>query len=267
MFQKSIFFLLAWLFAFSSYAAEKVNPTPTETVPIEIPAPPADPAEQKADTPADKVLKDVKKSTDQVAAQVSLSRQRRSESNYFAFADYSLIDLVIPNKYGATIGLFQDADRSWELEYLRGSVSVPFIISDLGEMTDQRISLIRRSYAGRNSFNVSYGFSYFDFSMHIGDDMLGRITAGAYPSSIDLIRLQSLGFNLGIGNRWTFNRNITLGIDWIAWSQPVLITKKDSAFLDYASNSEDKDDVEKGLNTVSYFPRLTFLKVQFGILF
>jgi hypothetical protein len=46
-----------------------------------------------------------------------------------------------------------------------------------------------------------------------------------------------------------------------------MVTKKESAFLDYATNENDKDNVETALKTISYFPRFTLLKVQVGILF
>lgn len=87
-----------------------------------------------------------------------------------------------------------------------------------------------------------------------------------YPS-IDLVSIEALGFNVAIGNRWTFDHNITLGIDWISWAQPVAVTNKKSAFLDSSANEEDKDDVDTALKIISYFPRFSFLKLQLGILF
>src|SRR5690606_30674611 len=143
--------------------------------------------------------------------------------------NYSPLDLLIPSKYGGTIGYTQNADTSWEFEYLKGSVSVPFLVDDLGKMTDERFSIIRRSYLGSNSFNISYGLTYFDFSMHLGNKLLDRVTGGGYPA-IDLVEVQSLGLNLGIGNRWIFNKNITFGVDWISWAQPFYVMKKKSAF-------------------------------------
>lgn len=214
----------------------------------------------------DKAGQIAKDSTEQVTKTLAETRVRREQANYFALANYSPIDLLIPSKYGLTMGYIKSADKTWELEYLRGSISVPFIVEDLGKMTDERFSLIGRSYFGGNSFNFSYGLSYFDFSLHLGDKLLNRVTGGTYPS-IDLVELQSLGFNLAIGNRWSFNRNVTFGIDWISWAQPVYAINKKSAFLDYASNQQDKDDVDKAIKLISYFPRFAFLKLQLGILF
>lgn len=194
------------------------------------------------------------------------SRMWRERTEYFASADYSPFDLLIPHKYGLTLGLTVDADRSWELEYLKGSVSVPFMVGDLGSMTDQRFSLIRRSYFSTNSFNLSYGISYFDFALHLGDELLRGMTGGAYRS-VDLVGVQAFGFNFAVGNRWSIWRQITLGVDWFSWAQPLYITQQKSAFLDYAHDYEDRARVEKALSVMSYFPRFALTKIQIGYLF
>lgn len=197
---------------------------------------------------------------------LSSSKSKREELSYFILGNYSPIDLIIPSKMGLTFGSNRSSDNSWELEYLKGSISVPFIVEDLGQMSDTRISLIKRSYFGSNSFNLNYGLSFFDFKLFLGDELLSRLTSGAYPA-VDLIHLQSLGLNLGIGNRWTFANNWTLGVDWISWSQPFYILKEENAFLDYATNENDREDVETAVDVISFFPRLQVLKLQLGYSF
>lgn len=214
----------------------------------------------------EKTKQQIQKPSEQVTQILLETKDRRASSDYIAMLNYSPFDLLIPSKIGFTLGFICNVDQIWEFEYLKGSVSVPFIIEDLGSMTDERFSIIGRSFLARNSFNFSYGISYHDFSLHLGDKLLNRVTGGSYPS-IDVVQIQSLGFNLGVGNRWTFDKNITFGVDWVSWAQPVLITKKNSDFLNYATNEEDRDDVEKGIKFISYFPRLSFLKLQFGLSF
>lgn len=214
----------------------------------------------------DKVVEVAKEANRKVTETLSETRLRRQNADYYLLGNYSLFDLLIPSKYGFSLGYIQNVDTSWEFEYLKGTVSVPFVVEDLGKMSDERFSIIRRSYFGGNSFNLSYGVSYFDFSLHLGDKLLSRVTSGSHPS-IDLIEVQSLGLNIGVGNRWSFNKNITVGIDWISWAQPIFVTKKSSEYLKYANNQEDKDDVDTAMKIISYFPRLAFMKIQFGILF
>lgn len=252
-------FLSAVILSFSLTAqsaevgSEKTDPTPEQ--------------QEKTDKSVlDKAGQIAKDTSERVSKTLAETRARREKADYFVLANYSPFDLLIPSKYGLTFGYIKSADKTWELEYLRGSISVPVIVEDLGNMTDERFSVIGRSYFGGNSFNFSYGLSYFNFSLRLGDDLLNRVTEGNYPS-IDLIEIQSLGFNLAIGNRWSFNHNVTFGVDWISLAQPVFVTNKKSAFLDHASNQQDKDDVDKTMNLISYFPRLAFLKLQLGILF
>lgn len=198
--------------------------------------------------------------------EMDLARERRALGRGLVMVDYSLIDLLIPGKKGLTAGLIRGADKTWEFEYLQGSLAVPFLVEDLGEMSDERFTLMARSYAGSNSFNFSYGLSYLKFSIHLGNELLSRVSGGSFPS-IDLLEIETLGFHLGLGNRWTFKKNITFGIDWVSWTQPVNLLKREAPYLDYASDSEDRDSVETALNLITYFPRLTLLKAQLGIQF
>ena len=243
--------------------AKVLNPTPAPTTPApqkeETILEKAGDTAEKATEATQQAVKDIKESTAE-------TRASRENFNYFGYVTYSPLDLIIPSKIGATIGLNGNADSTWELEYLKGSISVPFLVKDLGKMSDERISIIRRSYLGTNSFNFSYGLSYYDFTLHLGDALLSRMTYGKYPS-IDLVEIQSLGFNIGIGNRWTFAKNISFGVDWISWSQPVYTISRKSEFLKYATNQQDRADVDKGLRAIAYFPRLTLLKLQLGVTF
>jgi len=194
------------------------------------------------------------------------SRERREKARWYLLANYSPMDLLIFPKFGATAGLVRTADKTWELEYLSGSYSVPAFIADLGSLTDMRISVIARRYFGGQSFNLSYGLSYFDTSLHVGDKLLNGLSSGLYPYA-DSVEIQSLGFNIAIGNRWTLPRRITIGVDWISWEQPVLILKRQSAFLDYVTNENDRNTMENGIKAISYFPRLSIAKAQFGMTF
>ncbi len=204
--------------------------------------------------------------SDQANKTLNESRQIREQARFIGLLNYSPLDLLLPSKYGISLALVPNASQTWELEYLRSSISVPVFLSDLGGMTDQRVSILGRSFFGNNSFNLSYGVSYFDFSIALGDKLLSGVTGGATPSA-DLVSAQALGLNIGIGNRWSFANNITFGIDWISLSQPILVTGKNSKFLDLTSNQADKDSVDAALKIISYFPRFAFLKLQLGYQF
>jgi|FLYM01.1.fsa_nt_gi hypothetical protein len=182
---------------------------------------------------------------------------------YFGMINYSPLDLLIPNKYGLTIGYSNERTNTWEVEYLRSSFSAPFMMRDLGRMTDQRISVTRRSYFHFKNFNLSYGVSYFKFDARLGSKYLNSLSGGYYPN-VDLITLESLGAHIGIGHRWMITENFTVGIDWLSWSQPLMLLNRRSDYLDETNSNDDRNKVNDGINSIAHFPRLTVLKLQLG---
>ncbi|WP_373999101.1 hypothetical protein [Bdellovibrio bacteriovorus] len=193
------------------------------------------------------------------------SRVNREENKYFVIGDYAPFDLLIPSKWGVTAGINQDASKSWELEFLQGSLALPFFVDDLGKMTERRISLIRRSYGNNNSFHWSYGITYFSFNAQLGNEFVDAIS-GSYPDA-EVVGIEAWGFNLAFGNRWTIKKNFTIGVDWLSWAQPVHVSKRDDDYINYATNNEYKDEVDTTLNIASYFPRFTLCKIQLGWMF
>lgn len=213
-----------------------------------------------------KALNVVGDSVKAVNTELNSTRTSREKSKYFAIGSYSAADLIIPGKWGVTAGKVLNADKTYELEYLRGSLSIPFFIDNLGGMTEQRLSFIARSYFGYNSFNVGYGITYNDFSIKYGSDLLNRIS-GSYPSSVESLSIKTLGVNFSIGNRWQISDNIIFGLDWFSWSQPITEIERKNDFTKYATNQNDKDESEKAARSISYLPRFAVLKLQLGISF
>lgn len=99
----------------------------------------------------------VKEQTHQNSKNLSENRTGRENADYFTLVNYSPLDLLIPSKYGLTFGYIQSPERTWELEYLRGSFSVPFLVKDLGKMTDSRkLSLFRSRENSITGIQCSY---------------------------------------------------------------------------------------------------------------
>lgn len=262
MYTKLLISALVILLIQTQVFAEEVSTNPLTTTDTQT--------SPKNETAGEKILDQTKKifseTSETVKKSLEENKKLRETFDYFSLLSYSQMDLIIPGKIGASIGYNSNPDSTWEFEYLHGSVAVPFLIKDLGKMSEDRISLIRRSYLGTETFNMSYGISYFDFAVHLGDKFLSQLTGGSYPS-LDLLTIKSLGFNVGIGNRWNFKNRFILSIDWISWSQPLIMTQRDIPYLDYATNQSDKDDVDSATKLIAYLPRLTLLKLQIGYLF
>lgn len=133
-------------------------------------------------TPLEKTKETFEKASDTVTASLNQTRNKRARSKTYILGSYSPADLLIPGKYGITFGRIKSAQKTWEFEYIKGSFSVPSVIEDLGKMEDKRYSLIQRNYFTNNSFNFSYGVTYFEFDIHLGDKYLNAMNAN-YPNS------------------------------------------------------------------------------------
>lgn len=194
------------------------------------------------------------------------SEEEQKKYNYFFNLKYAYLDLLIPSKYGFSLGYLKSEERTWEFEYLKGSFAIPFLIKDLGKMSDERYSINTRSYSKGSKFNIMYGVSYNDFSFVLGDKLLNKLSGGSYPS-INLVEIQTLGINFSLGHRWVFKNRFTLCMDWFSWSQPLVVVKKNVPYLDYATDPEDRKKVEDGVKYISFFPRLGAFKINLGIYF
>lgn len=187
----------------------------------------------------------------------------KEDPRFFALLTYSPLDLILPNKFGLSGGWITAPGYQNEIEYLRGSLSVPLVVTNLGGVTEERISYVRRRFTGDSGFNFSYGVSYFKTVVHLGDSLMNRLAGGYYPSA-DLVDIQSLGANVGIGHRWLVRRRFVVSVDWLEWNQPLFNIKREVPFLDVATNSDDRSDVGRAVNAFAYFPRFTLLKLQVG---
>lgn len=192
------------------------------------------------------------------------SAAKRAAGSAQLLLNYSSIDLIIPNKWGATATWLDGPDSSLEFEYLTGALKFPFLVDELGEIRDSRFSLIRRSYAEKGNFNFFYGLSYHKFHVKLGNAILSRL--GNVPS-VDVMNLETLAVVLGLGHRWVFDHNITLGIDWISLSQPVIRTRRNIPVMQYVRNSSDRHDLDTVIRFGEFFPRIVLLKLQAGFTF
>lgn len=178
---------------------------------------------------------------------------------------YAPIDLLLPSKIGGTLGWMTSEKAAWEFEYTRGSVAVPFLIKDLGKLEEDRFSLVRR-WGGLTGFNWYFGAFYHRFRLTLGDEIMNRLSGGAYPS-LSLLTIEGVGSVLGCGYRWLYSDRWLLGLEFIAWSQPWITTKRDAGFMDLVTNQNDKDNVDTALKVIQYFPRLSILKLSAGYAF
>ena len=220
------------------------------------------PAATPAATSLDEVQAKARAATAKVGAVLNESKYHRDNSNITVMLGYAPIDMILPSKLGGSVGWNDGAEASYEIEYMGSKLSVPFVVKDLGSFSDKRISIIKRSYKSRNSFNFHYGVSYFDTDVAVGNEYLSSATN--VPRNLDLIGIKSLGVIWGVGNRWNFKPGFTAGVDWISWAQPLIVLSREDRLINYVNDEGTRDALKQALNLSSYVPRFTLLKVQFG---
>lgn len=188
---------------------------------------------------------------------------RINRSNHLLL-NASPIDTWIPFKYGVTIGKTFSKSFAVDLQYLRATLTPPELLADIGRITEQRLSLLIRSYGDRNSFNFIYGLAYSKFDLSLGPSFLAFVPTGV-PSN--LINLQTLNAVLGFGNRWQWDGGFSFGVDWATIQIPFYTIKEDSDVIDFSSNSNDQDEAKDVVRALKRIPTFSFFKLQLGYSF
>ncbi len=227
-------------------------------------------AEEIIEEKAAEAKKAIQETATEIKAETILAQANslstREASKAGAFAQLSLFDLIVPGKYGFSAYKHYNG-KQYEAEYLRGTMSVPLIIADIGSITDQRFTLRIRKFSEASNFNWYWGLTYFAFDAKLGSDLLNSLAPGQTIAEVDLARHRSLGLDLGLGHRWHFKNNVALGVDWVSWSQPLTTLKKDIPFLKSSGSQIAKEKVEKALNIAAYVPRFSIIRLSVGYVF
>jgi len=177
---------------------------------------------------------------------------------------YAPLDLLLPSKWGVAVQ-GQVLGETVELDYASASVSVPWILKDLGSMSEKRLQLnfispIGESANALQGWNFRWGLSLNSFQIRLGDALLSRLSGGVYPS-LDVVDLQTLGVVGSIGYRRLWGNlqqaHWGWGVDLFSWAQPLITTKNSAPFLDAVTDREDRESVEQAIRVVRLFPRWT----------
>lgn len=224
--------------------------------------PPAE--EQKT---AGEVIEDTaEKAVTETKKVLSAAKDHRADSRFVITGNYSYIDLLIPSKIGFTAGYVTSAANTFELDYMRASLGFGWMGLDIGSLTEERIALLWRSFNKRNSFNFQSGIHYNKFRVHLGNDLLARVTANP-GFDFTFMEFETLGLSWGLGNRWQTKSGFVWGFDWFQIHVPLVKLNEKTPYLAAATNAEDREDAEDASRVIRNFPRLVALKLQLGFSF
>ncbi len=197
------------------------------------------------------------------APTLGASAQSRQKMKTLFTLNFSPIDMLVPGKKGVSVGMGDHDGRIYELEYLSAKFA-PLLVSDLGAINDQRISVMMRSFSGRNSFNYFCGLSYLATNLEFGSSLANKVT-GLYPY-MEAFEVQSIGLQFGVGSEWIFERGyfFPIRIDWIAITQPVYTLKHDAPILDYVNDQTTRNSLDTAISIAQWTPRISIVKIQAG---
>ena len=199
-----------------------------------------------------------------VKNELDKNKDRREKRSWGIHFDYAYIDTWVPSKTGATVYYIENQQNTWDLEYLKGSLGVPSFIIDIGELSDTRLSFLKRSYRNRTSFHYLYGIYYNNINIHLGDEFVEDLT-GDSRFSADLIDIKVMGVSWGIGNRWTTSGKFTWGVDWFSVNWPLVKLGSDTPYLDESDDKSHKEDVRDVIEFIEKYPTFSLLIIQLGI--
>lgn len=172
---------------------------------------------------------------------------------------------LAPFKYGLGFTYAKSPTWVWNLSYIKGGLGFGIAGIDFGGFDESLLSLGGRYYPWAGSFNWIFAASRHAYRVHLGNDMVARMSGG--PGSVDLLKVETLGIQIGVGNRIQFKNNLWLAIDWLTINIPVVTLKTESPALDAYMSANDRRLVGDALSLMENLTTASFLKTSLGYSF
>lgn len=172
---------------------------------------------------------------------------------------------IAPIKYGLGFTYAKDPNWIWDLSYIKGGLGFGVAGLDFGGFDESLLTLTGRYYPRSGTFNWIIGLSRHAYRVYLGNDFVARMTGG--PGTSDLLRVQTLGLQLGLGNRFTFREQFWLSIDWLTLNIPVTTLLREGPSYDAYTSSNDRRLVNDALKLMESLWTATFLKTSIGYSF
>lgn len=192
------------------------------------------------------------------------SRANRARSTVVPSVTVLDTGLWTPMKYGASLGYLQDANKTYELDYLRGSLGLSFKGINLISFEETLVLARWRWYADMNSFNLSFAFGERRYTFDLGDDVFEDAPGVPFNTAYKVAEIRNWVVTSGIGNRWQFDQGFTLGVDWFELIVPIGQGQTHSRLYDAMEDSGAKRNLKRVFSVLRYGPTFNAFKVQLG---
>jgi len=178
--------------------------------------------------------------------------------------ELSILGIAIPTKYGPFISYRSD-NWVYEAQWFGGSISLDTSFFSIGSVKENLLIAQARRFVGKSSFNWIFGLSQQTYEASVGQDILVNTTG--HPTSAELIKVRTLGAQLGLGNRWQLENGLMIGADWLVLNVPFMGLESSVPILDYTNDQNTKDRVNDAVKILRYIPTFALAKVQLGYSF
>ncbi len=253
VFKKIIFILLATQLAFAQAKAPKktAEKAPTE-VAVDVPgAIGKDESEQAVEERAV-----ISNQTD-TTVEKRTSRQLRYLKPINVGVSWGLVSMWLPSKLGANLSYNISERKTIALEYQSQSIKFPAFSLDIGGIKESKYGVVLKSFGDSQSFYMSYGLMKYDFRASLELSIFPTQTIPIAP----LFDFRSMGFQFGLGNQFSWENGLSLGIDWFSIYFHSFNKTKNIDIFGYLDAS-DRDKADKTIDLIYNIPIIEILKIQ-----
>jgi hypothetical protein len=184
------------------------------------------------------------------------SRQLRFDKSVTIGVSWDMISMWLPSKLGASLSYNFSERKTLTAEYQSQSIKFPAFSLDIGGIRESKYGVILKSFGDSQSFYMSYGLMKYDFR--------ASLDLSLFPASVPIAPLfdfGSLGFQFGLGNQFTWENGLSLGIDWFSIYFHSFNKTKNTEIFGYL-NASDRDKADKTIDLIYNIPIIEILKIQ-----
>lgn len=184
------------------------------------------------------------------------SRQLRYDKSVNIGVSWDMISMWLPSKLGASLSYNFSERKTLTAEYQSQSIKFPAFSLDIGGIRESKYGVILKSFGDSQSFYLSYGLMKYEFR--------ASLDLSLFPTSVPIAPLfdfGSLGFQFGLGNQFTWENGLSLGIDWFSIYFHSFNKTKNTEIFGYM-NASDRDKANKTIDLIYNIPIIEILKIQ-----